>query len=122
MSEVSASVADPRAITRDIFSATIGSIACCYTGQPLDTIKVRMQTNPGQFTSVVSSTMSIFKNEVSCSYHAFLLQQYFSTNQTTHTQTQHTTYFDLTGNLRLLEGSCTNSVGNGCRKRHGLWS
>jgi hypothetical protein len=27
------SVADPRAVTRDIFSATLGSIACCYTGQ-----------------------------------------------------------------------------------------
>lgn len=65
MSGAKTSVADPRAITRDIFSATIGSVACCYTGQPLDTIKVRMQTNPGQFSSVVGSTMSIYKNEVS---------------------------------------------------------
>lgn len=59
------SVADPRAISRDIFSATLGSICCCYTGQPLDTIKVRMQTNPGQFSSVVGSTTSIYRNEVS---------------------------------------------------------
>jgi len=63
MSERPSSVADPRAISRDIFSATIGSIACCYTGQPLDTIKVRMQTNPDKFRSVVGSTISIFKNE-----------------------------------------------------------
>ena len=40
MSEASSSVVDPRAISRDIFSATIGSVCCCYTGQPLDTIKV----------------------------------------------------------------------------------
>jgi len=35
------SVSDPRAVTRDIFSATLGSICCCYTGQPFDTVKVR---------------------------------------------------------------------------------
>jgi len=60
----SAAVADPRAISRDIFSATIGSVCCCYTGQPLDTIKVRMQTNPQQFGSILSSTSSIYYNEV----------------------------------------------------------
>lgn len=26
-----------RAVTRDIFSATIGSVCCCYVGQPFDT-------------------------------------------------------------------------------------
>lgn len=57
------SVADPRAVSRDIFSATLGSICCCYTGQPLDTIKVRMQTNPTQFSGVVGSTLSIYRNE-----------------------------------------------------------
>lgn len=57
-------VADPRAVTRDIFSATLGSVCCCYTGQPLDTIKVRMQTSPQQFSGVMSSTISIFQNEV----------------------------------------------------------
>jgi hypothetical protein len=58
------SVTDPRAISRDVFSATLGSVCCCYTGQPLDTIKVRMQTNPDQFSGVVSTTNSIFRNEV----------------------------------------------------------
>ncbi|CAB9509791.1 Mitochondrial ornithine transporter 1 [Seminavis robusta] len=58
-----ASVADPRAISRDIFSATLGSICCCYTGQPMDTIKVRMQTSPKEFPGVISTTTSIFKNE-----------------------------------------------------------
>ncbi len=57
-------VLEPRAVTRDLFSATIGSIACCYVGQPFDTVKVRMQTNPDQFSGVVSSTTSILRNEV----------------------------------------------------------
>jgi hypothetical protein len=35
------SASDPRAVARDIFSATIGSICCCYVGQPFDTTKVR---------------------------------------------------------------------------------
>jgi hypothetical protein len=26
-----------RDVTRDIFSATIGSVCCCYVGQPFDT-------------------------------------------------------------------------------------
>lgn len=58
------SIADPRAVTRDIFSATLGSICCCYTGQPFDTIKVRMQTSPEAFSGVLSSTTSIYRNEV----------------------------------------------------------
>mmetsp|Transcript_9987 Transcript_9987/g.14694 ORF Transcript_9987/g.14694 Transcript_9987/m.14694 type:complete len:294 (-) Transcript_9987:278-1159(-) len=58
-----ASVADPRAVTRDIFSATLGSVACCYTGQPFDTVKVRMQTNPTVYNGVGHSTLSIFRNE-----------------------------------------------------------
>ena len=57
------SVTDTRAITRDLFSATIGSICCCYVGQPFDTVKVRMQTRPDQFNTVVGSTTSIIKNE-----------------------------------------------------------
>jgi hypothetical protein len=53
-----------RDVTRDIFSASIGSVACCYTGQPFDTVKVRMQTNPTAFPGVMSTTRSILSNEV----------------------------------------------------------
>lgn len=53
-----------RDVTRDIFSASIGSVACCYTGQPFDTVKVRMQTNPSAFPSVGFTTRSILANEV----------------------------------------------------------
>lgn len=64
MTDTAADVLEPRAITRDLFAATIGSVACCYVGQPFDTVKVRMQTNPDQFSGVVSSTTSILRNEV----------------------------------------------------------
>ena len=59
------SALNTRDVTRDIFSASIGSVACCYTGQPFDTVKVRMQTNPAAFPGVVSTTRSILANEVS---------------------------------------------------------
>ena len=31
------STLETRAVTRDVFSATIGSVCCCYVGQPFDT-------------------------------------------------------------------------------------
>lgn len=52
-----------RDVTRDIFSASVGSVACCYTGQPFDTVKVRMQTNPAAFPSVAFTSRSILTNE-----------------------------------------------------------
>ena len=57
------SALNSRDVTRDIFSASIGSVACCYTGQPFDTVKVRMQTNPTAFPSVAFTTKSIMTNE-----------------------------------------------------------
>lgn len=57
------SVADPRAVSRDLFSASLGSVFCCYSGQPFDTIKVRMQTNPSQFGGVGSTITKTFQSE-----------------------------------------------------------
>lgn len=34
---VAPKIIDARAISRDFFSATVGSICCCYVGQPFDT-------------------------------------------------------------------------------------
>jgi solute carrier family 25 (mitochondrial carnitine/acylcarnitine transporter), member 20/29 len=56
-------VASPHAIVRDVFSAAVGSVACCYTGQPFDTVKVRMQTNPKHFPDVFRTTARIMKQE-----------------------------------------------------------
>mmetsp|Transcript_13595 Transcript_13595/g.28513 ORF Transcript_13595/g.28513 Transcript_13595/m.28513 type:complete len:299 (-) Transcript_13595:2651-3547(-) len=63
MSDDNTSVLETRAVTRDLFSAAIGSVCCCYVGQPLDTVKVRMQTSPDQFSSVLGSTNHILRNE-----------------------------------------------------------
>jgi len=50
-------------VSRDIFSATIGSVFCCYTGQPLDTIKVRIQTNPSVYNKILQTARSIIYQE-----------------------------------------------------------
>jgi len=55
MSDNNNNVLNPRDVSRDIFSATIGAISCCYVGQPLDTLKVRMQTNPLNYTGLVQA-------------------------------------------------------------------
>ena len=57
------SVLNPRDVSRDLFSATLGSIACCYVGQPLDTVKVRMQTNPKVYNGVGTAFATIVRSE-----------------------------------------------------------
>lgn len=52
-----------RAVTRDVFSATLGSVCCCYVGQPFDTVKVRMQTNPTVYSGVFGTVASISRTE-----------------------------------------------------------
>jgi solute carrier family 25 ornithine transporter 2/15 len=61
--ETNKNILNTRDVSRDIFSATIGSICCCYTGQPLDTLKVRMQTNPTVYKSIIQSTSKTIKEE-----------------------------------------------------------
>lgn len=56
-------VLEPRAVSRDLFGASIGSVFCCYVGQPFDTLKVRMQTSPDQYSSILSSTKQILREE-----------------------------------------------------------
>jgi solute carrier family 25 (mitochondrial carnitine/acylcarnitine transporter), member 20/29 len=56
-------VLSSREVSRDLFSASVGSVFCCYTGQPFDTVKVRMQTRPNEFSGVLSSTSRIINQE-----------------------------------------------------------
>lgn len=56
-------IINSRHVSRDIFSATIGSILCCYTGQPLDTLKVRMQINPTMYTTILNSAQKTIQEE-----------------------------------------------------------
>ena len=51
------------AVSRDLFSASIGGVCCCYVGQPLDTVKVRMQTSSNQFSGMIGSTSHVLGNE-----------------------------------------------------------
>ena len=51
------------AVSRDLFSASIGGVCCCYVGQPLDTVKVRMQTSSNQFSGMIGSGSHILGNE-----------------------------------------------------------
>lgn len=60
---VEANVSNPRAVARDVFSATLGSVCCCYTGQPFDTVKVRMQTSPLEFKGFFGTSTKIIRNE-----------------------------------------------------------
>lgn len=52
-----------RDVSRDIFSATLGSMLCCYIGQPLDTIKVRIQTNPSVYKHLIQTGANIVYKE-----------------------------------------------------------
>lgn len=38
---------------KDMLASIVGSAACVYTGQPFDTVKVRMQVQPGEFKGAV---------------------------------------------------------------------
>jgi len=58
-----ASAVNRRDVTRDLFSASIGSVFCCYTGQPFDTIKVRMQTNPSLYSGIFKTVNTTVSNE-----------------------------------------------------------
>jgi len=59
----SKTVFNRRDVSKDVFSATIGSICCCYTGQPLDTLKVRMQTSPTLYTGVLQASKKTIVEE-----------------------------------------------------------
>lgn len=43
----------PAAAAKDVVASIFGSAACVYTGQPLDTIKVRMQARPDAFSGML---------------------------------------------------------------------
>eukprot|EP00557_Chaetoceros_sp_GSL56_P010047 CAMPEP_0176479314 /NCGR_PEP_ID=MMETSP0200_2-20121128/1673_1 /TAXON_ID=947934 /ORGANISM="Chaetoceros sp., Strain GSL56" /LENGTH=298 /DNA_ID=CAMNT_0017875349 /DNA_START=125 /DNA_END=1018 /DNA_ORIENTATION=- len=56
-------IINTRHVSRDIFSATVGSILCCYTGQPLDTLKVRMQIKPTIYTTILEAAQKTIQEE-----------------------------------------------------------
>lgn len=58
---------NPQALSKeaaiDFTAGCIGGVACAYTGQPMDTIKVKMQTYPSVYRSSVKCFMDTLKNE-----------------------------------------------------------
>lgn len=47
----------------DFTAGAVGGIACTITGQPFDTIKVKLQTYPHLYNGTLQCTKSILKNE-----------------------------------------------------------
>lgn len=48
---------------KDIVASAVGSAACVYTGQPFDTVKVRMQVQPGEFKNSLECFRKTFSGE-----------------------------------------------------------
>ena len=48
---------------KDFTAGAIGGTACVFAGQPLDTIKVKMQTFPDQFKNSLDCSMKTFRHE-----------------------------------------------------------
>lgn len=49
--------------TSDVVASVVGSAACTYTGQPFDTMKVRVQVNPNEFSGIISSLRKTIAGE-----------------------------------------------------------
>ena len=52
---------DIKATIKDVVASVVGSAACVYTGQPFDTVKVRMQVS--HWSSSYECARSTFSNE-----------------------------------------------------------
>lgn len=48
---------------KDMLASIVGSAACVYTGQPFDTVKVRMQVQSGDWISPIDCARKTFANE-----------------------------------------------------------
>lgn len=57
------SIFSVRETAKDVLGAIGGSVACCYTGQPFDTVKVRMQKNPALYNSPLATAAAIAAKE-----------------------------------------------------------
>lgn len=50
-------------VIKDVIASCVGSAACVYSGQPFDTIKVRMQVQPGEFRNAIHCFQRTFSGE-----------------------------------------------------------
>ena len=47
----------------DFTAGVVGGALCSYVGQPMDTVKVKMQTFPNLYKNSIRCTIDIFKNQ-----------------------------------------------------------
>jgi len=52
-----------RETAKDVAASFMGAASCCFVGQPFDTIKVRMQSRPTEFTGMVQGTLKTVRAE-----------------------------------------------------------
>jgi hypothetical protein len=52
-----------RETAKDVIASFTGAASCCFVGQPFDTIKVRMQSRPAEFTGMVQGTAKTLRAE-----------------------------------------------------------
>jgi solute carrier family 25 ornithine transporter 2/15 len=52
-----------RESAKDVTASFVGAACCCFVGQPFDTIKVRLQSRPEEFTGVLQGTMRTVRRE-----------------------------------------------------------
>jgi len=50
-------------VIKDVIASCVGSAACVYSGQPFDTVKVRMQVQPGEFKNAIHCFNRTFSGE-----------------------------------------------------------
>lgn len=60
---MSLEIANSTRVLKDIVASVVGSAACVYTGQPFDTVKVRMQVQPGDFSTALDCCRKTFQGE-----------------------------------------------------------
>eukprot|EP01031_Cornospumella_fuschlensis_P007134 gene7134-8851_t len=61
--EVADSLKSLKDTASDVLASVVGSFACTYTGQPFDTLKVRMQVQPADYRGISSSIVKIVRAE-----------------------------------------------------------
>lgn len=52
-----------RESAKDVLASVVGAAACCYTGQPFDTVKVRMQAQQDRFKGAIDCLVVTVRDE-----------------------------------------------------------
>ena len=92
----------------DLVSGSLGGVANVYVGQPLDTIKVKLQTFPHLYRGATQCGLNTFKTEGKTKSSAVFLHSTFSLALLTYPR--HYRPIILTFNYRLSSSSCLHFI------------